>query len=205
MTIPEPLPILHEHGIAHSHGESYSYTATDTNRIIKRPQVITICWMPLECSVALMAAWRARSPALLAFGSDSLVKLLSAVVGLLQFTLIWKASTEDAACLAGILLFLLAEIVAVISVSAVLLRVEPDTSRLGMCMTIVALTIMPILSRAKRKNANLRGNRALAADAVQSGTCAYLAGLTLIGLIIMQPCIFLGSIRGPQSSPSSSL
>jgi divalent metal cation (Fe/Co/Zn/Cd) transporter len=44
--------------------------------------------------------------------------------------------------------------------------------------------IMPILSRAKRKRANQTGNRALAADAVQSATCAYLAGLTLLGLIL---------------------
>jgi divalent metal cation (Fe/Co/Zn/Cd) transporter len=43
---------------------------------------------------------------------------------------------------------------------------------------------MPILSRAKRRNANLTGNRALAADAVQSATCAYLAGLTLLGLAL---------------------
>jgi hypothetical protein len=49
-------------------------------------------------------------------------------------------------------------------VSAIALRAEPDTSRLGIGVTIVALTIMPILSRAKRRNANLTGNRALAAD-----------------------------------------
>ncbi len=184
MTTPDALPISHEPGTAHRHGQICSHAATDTNRIIKRLQVITICWMLIECSVALTAAWRAHSPALLAFGSDSSVELLSAVVVLLQFTSIWKVSTERAARLAGVLLFLLAGIVAVISVSAMLLRVEPDTSRLGMCVTIVALTIMPILSRAKRKTANLTGNRALAADAVQSATCAYLAGLTLVGLIL---------------------
>lgn len=140
--------------------------------------------MLVECSIALAAAWRAHSPALLAFGSDSSVELLSAIVVLLQFTSILKVSTERAARLAGILLYLLAGIVAMISVSALLLRVVPDTSKLGIGVTIVALTIMPVLSRAKRRNANLTGNRALAADAVQSATCAYLAGLTLMGLIL---------------------
>jgi divalent metal cation (Fe/Co/Zn/Cd) transporter len=171
---------LHEH----TPGDSCSHAPGDTNRAIKRLQVVTICWMLVECGVALTAAWRAHSPALLAFGSDSSVELLSAIVVLLQFTSILKVNTERAARLAGILLYMLAGIVGMISVSAVVLRVEPDTSKLGIGVTIVALTIMPVLSRAKRRNANLTGNRALAADAVQSATCAYLAGLTLLGLIL---------------------
>jgi divalent metal cation (Fe/Co/Zn/Cd) transporter len=170
-TSDAPL-ILHVHESAHTHGDSCSHAPKDTNRTIKRLQIITICWMLVECSVALTAAWRAHSPALLAFGSDSSVELLSAIVVLLQFTSILKVSTERAARIAGILLYLLAGIVAMISVTAIFLRVEPDTSKLGIGVTIVALTIMPVLSRAKRRNANLTGNRALAADAVQSATCA---------------------------------
>jgi len=171
---------LHEH----TPGDSCSHLPRDTNRTIKRLQVVTICWMLVECGVALTVAWRAHSPALFAFGSDSSVELLSAIVVLLQFTSIVKVSTERAARLAGILLYVLAGIVAMISVSAIVLRVEPDTSKLGIAVTSVALIIMPVLSRAKRRNANLTGNRALAADAVQSATCAYLAGLTLLGLVL---------------------
>jgi divalent metal cation (Fe/Co/Zn/Cd) transporter len=184
MSTSEVPPILHERGAAHTHCNSCSHAPTDTNRIIKRLQVITICWMLVECSVALTAALRAHSPALLAFGSDSSVELLSAIVVLLQFTSMLKVSTERAARLAGGLLYVLAGIVAMISVSAIVLRVEPDTSKLGIGVTMVALTIMPVLSRAKRRNANLTGNRALVADAVQSATCAYLAGLTLLGLVL---------------------
>lgn len=182
MSIPD-APLI-EHKVAHAHRASCSHVPEDTNRTIKLLQVVTICWMLVECSVALTAAWRAHSPALLAFGSDSSVELLSAIVVLLQFTSILNISTERAARLAGILLYLLAGIVAMISVYAIVLRVEPDTSRLGIGVTIVALMIMPVLSRAKRRNANRTGNRALAADAVQSATCAYLAGLTLLGLIL---------------------
>jgi divalent metal cation (Fe/Co/Zn/Cd) transporter len=178
MSAPGALPILH------AHGDKCAHTPNDTNRTIKHLQVITICWMLVECSVALTASWRAHSPALLAFGSDSSVELLSAIVVLLQFTSVLKVSTERAARLAGVLLYLLAGMVAMISVSAIVLRIEPDTSKLGIGVTIVALTIMPVLSRAKRKKANLTGNRALAADAVQSATCAYLAGSTLLGLLL---------------------
>ena len=48
-------------------------------------QGITLAWMVLECGGSLWAAARAHSAALLAFGSDSLVEMMSATVVLLQF------------------------------------------------------------------------------------------------------------------------
>ena len=53
-----------------------------TRRII-RIQTLTLVWMSIEAVVSLGAAWMARSPALLGFGGDSAVELLSAVVVLL--------------------------------------------------------------------------------------------------------------------------
>jgi divalent metal cation (Fe/Co/Zn/Cd) transporter len=43
---------------------------------------------------------------------------------------------------------------------------------------------MPLLAWGKRKAAASINNRALAADAVQSATCAYLAAITLLGLAL---------------------
>src|SRR5579859_6247558 len=40
----------------------------DAIRRIQRVQTVTIAWMSVEAVVSLFAAWRARSPALLAFG-----------------------------------------------------------------------------------------------------------------------------------------
>ncbi len=54
-------------------------------RRIRRVQAVTIAWMTVEAEVALFAAWRARSPALLAFGGDSAIELFSAVVVLWRF------------------------------------------------------------------------------------------------------------------------
>src|SRR5258706_2730222 len=48
-------------------------------------QTFTIVWMTAEAGVALASAWRARSPALLGFGGDSLIELLSAPVGFWRF------------------------------------------------------------------------------------------------------------------------
>src|SRR5437660_2246144 len=47
-------------------------------------QGITLIWMLVECGLSLYAAATARSPAMLAFGSDSFVELLSAGVVLLH-------------------------------------------------------------------------------------------------------------------------
>ena len=44
---------------------------------IRRIQVLTIAWMSVEAVVSLAAAWMAHSPALLAFGGDSAIELLS--------------------------------------------------------------------------------------------------------------------------------
>ena len=147
-------------------------------------QYITVAWMLVECSVAIISAWHAKSSALLAFGTDSFVEFLSAWVVILQFTPRLRLSPSVAARFAGILLLTLAAVVSAISVTALLTRVQPDASPSGIAVTIAALALMPVLSRAKRKAAQKTADRALAADAVQSATCAYLAAITLIGLVL---------------------
>jgi divalent metal cation (Fe/Co/Zn/Cd) transporter len=145
-------------------------------------QAVTVIWMLIECGVSLLAAARAHSPALLAFGSDSLVELLSASLVLLQFTPPLKVSKKQAAKAAAVLLFALAAIVTLIAGLSLAGHVQPESSFLGIGLTVIALLVMPVLGWLKRKEARLLNNPALAADAVQSATCAYLAGITLIGL-----------------------
>src|SRR5215469_4952111 len=48
-------------------------------------QGITLAWMLVECAVSLYAAKQARSVVLLAFGADSGIELLSAIVALVSF------------------------------------------------------------------------------------------------------------------------
>lgn len=137
--------------------------------------------MLVECGVSLYAAAAAHSPAMLAFGSDSLVELLSATVVLLQLGTS-SVSERTARRVAGALLFLLALIVAGTALLALALHRQPETSHLGMLVTVAALVAMPILATLKRREARRTNNAALAADAVQSATCAYLALVTLAGL-----------------------
>lgn len=147
-------------------------------------QGITLIWMLVECGLSLYAAATAHSPAMLAFGSDSFVELLSAAAVLLQFLPRVSISERNAGRAAGVLLFALALIVCVTAIVSLALRLRPETSRLGIGITIVALIVMPVLARLKRREARRSNNPALAADAMQSATCAYLAAIALAGLAV---------------------
>jgi divalent metal cation (Fe/Co/Zn/Cd) transporter len=154
--------------------------------VLSRPvawlQVITIVWMLVECTLSLIAAAQAHSVALLAFGSDSLIELLSASVVLLQFLPHFPLKKAHAERAAAMLLYLLAGAIVVIALLSY--RHPMETSCLGIGITVAALMVMPALAWFKRRHARAGNDRALAADAVQSATCAYLAAITLVGLVI---------------------
>lgn len=145
-------------------------------------EIITIAWMVAECALSLRAAWQAHSLALLAFGSDSLIELLSALVVLLEFLPRFPLKRAHADKTAAVLLFLLAGVV--VSIAWLGRARTLGTSYLGMVVTALALVVMPVLAWMKRTQARRMNNGALAADATQSATCAYLAAVTLAGLVI---------------------
>ena len=145
-------------------------------------QTVTMAWMLIECGTSLYAAAAAHSPSLLAFGSDSFVELLSAAVVLLRYGSPKSISEQKAARIVGALLFLLALVVASTALLGLVLHWRAETSYLGMMVTVAALAFMPILAALKRREARRTNNVALAADAVQSAACAYLALITLAGL-----------------------
>lgn len=164
--------------------EIQPYAPTRRSSSVFWLQGITLTWMLVECCLSLYAAAAAHSLALLAFGSDSFVELLSAAVVLLQFLPRASISERNAARAAGALLFVLALLVGVMAIGSLAMHLRPETSRLGIGITLAALIVMPVLAKLKRQEARRSNNAALAADAVQSATCAYLALITLAGLAI---------------------
>lgn len=138
--------------------------------------------MLVECALSLIAAAQAHSVALLAFGSDSLIELFSASVVLLQFLPRFPLKKSQAERASAVLLYLLAGAVVVIALLSY--RDPVETSCLGIGITTAALVVMPVLAWLKRRHARRINDRALAADAVQSATCAYLAAVTLAGLVV---------------------
>jgi divalent metal cation (Fe/Co/Zn/Cd) transporter len=158
-------------------------------RISQRIQVvqtITMLWMTVEAGASLLAAWTARSPALLAFGGDSLVELFSASVVLWRFTTrtTQERAERTAAAIAGALLFVIGGVVAIGSVMMLFGYNKPRPSLLGIGVLVAACLIMPWLAHEKRRLSSATGSAALRADAAQSNLCAYLALVALVGLTL---------------------
>lgn len=149
-----------------------------------RLQLVTVVWMVAELGVSAYSAFTAHSTAMLAFGSDSLVEMLSAATVLSQWLPGIKLSERRAARISGLLLFVLAAVVVVIAIGSYVFHVEPETTWAGIGITVAALIAMPVLALMKRREAARTGNAAMAADAVQSATCAYIAAITLAGLAL---------------------
>lgn len=158
----------------------------NTLRRIQQIQAITIVWLSVEAGVSLAAAWAARSPALLAFGGDSAVELLSATVVLWRFrtNLAQDRAERNAARVAGALLFALTAYVIAVSAMSLLGQNPPRPSHVGIGILIAAAIVMPWLAKAKQKLSAATGSAALRADAAQSGLCAYLSLIALLGLAV---------------------
>jgi divalent metal cation (Fe/Co/Zn/Cd) transporter len=158
----------------------------ETTRPIVRIQTLTFVWMSVEAAVSLGAAWFARSPALLGFGGDSVVELLSAAVVLWRF---YSPSNGDhaehrASIIAGGLLFVLAGFVALASVLTLVVHIEARPSPIGIVLLILAAVVMPWLAKQKRQLSAAAASAALRADAAESAVCGYLALIALAGLVV---------------------
>lgn len=156
----------------------------DTLRRIQQIQATTIAWMSVEAAVSLWAAWRAKSPTLLAFGGDSGIELFSAVIVLWRFRshLSDESTERRASQIAGVLLVSLSLFIAASSTLTLLDYSEAKLSPVGIGVLIVAAILMPWLARQKRALSSATQSSALRADAAESILCAYLSWIALIGL-----------------------
>lgn len=155
-------------------------------RVGRQLEYFTLGWNLTEAAVALGAGVFAGSIALVGFGIDSLIESLSG--GILLWRL-QRAQTHEkrerpALMLVGISFFLLALYVAVESATSLLRREHPETSIVGIVLSVVSLIAMPLLARAKRRVAERLESRALYADSRQTDICAYLSAILLGGLLL---------------------
>jgi divalent metal cation (Fe/Co/Zn/Cd) transporter len=137
--------------------------------------------MALEAAISIGSAWNARSPALLAFGGDSLVEMLSAAVVLWRFRFAFDEAR--AARIAGALLYALAGLVALASVLNFVGYREAQRSLAGMGILLAAAVVMPWLGSRKRRLAAVTTSASLRADAAESAVCGYMAWIALSGLV----------------------
>lgn len=147
-----------------------------------RLEVLTIAWMAGEAVLGIGAGVAARSVLLTAFGLDSLIELLSGVVVLRRLQ---RRTGEMAATrFSAILLVLLCMYVLASSIAGLLFRLVPEASLLGMGVSAAAIVAMPLLARAKRRVNQVLESPSLRADIAETVSCAFLAGITLVGLAV---------------------
>jgi divalent metal cation (Fe/Co/Zn/Cd) transporter len=152
----------------------------------------TIAWNLAEGAASIVAGILAGSVALVAFGADSAIEVVSAVA-LLRRLAAERSGVSDedgerqerrALWLVGTTFFLLSAYLLVRSGVTLWFHRAPETSAVGIAITVAALVAMPLLARSKMKVGKLLGSRALVADAKETLACAWLAAITLAGLLL---------------------
>jgi divalent metal cation (Fe/Co/Zn/Cd) transporter len=152
----------------------------------RRLEYFTLGWNLTEAAVAMGAGLFAGSIALIGFGIDSLIESLSGGILLwrLQSTKNDESREQLAHRLVGVSFFLLAIYVAFEAGKSLLRHEKPETSVVGIILSILSLIVMPLLARAKRRVAAKIDSGALQADSRQTDICAYLSAILLGGLLL---------------------
>lgn len=146
---------------------------------------LTIGYNLIEAVVAITAGSLASSAALIGFGLDSTIEVLSAAAVAWQFTRRdperWEKPTLRVIAVA---FFALAIYVTVTSVTALVTAERPEHSTIGIILTAVSVAVMPFLSFAERRAGRELGSATAVADSHQTLICTYLSAAVLIGLVV---------------------
>ena len=157
-----------------------------------RIEVLTIIIVTLEGGFSIFAGMKAHSIALVAFGVDSLIELITAVFLLWRFDVQRRNKSSQsinsaekiASWVSAIGLAALCTYIIAVSLFNLWHSEIQETSTLGMSISVFALLVMPYLALRKGTLAKDLNSAAMKADAACSITCAYMAGVLLIGLLI---------------------
>lgn len=144
----------------------------------------TIGYNMIEAVVAITAGSIASSAALVGFGLDSTIEVLSAAAVAWQFSRRdperWEKGTLR---VIAISFFALALYVTATSVAALVGRADVEHSTVGIVITALSVVIMPFLSLAERRAGRELGSASAVADSKQTLLCTYLSAAVLIGLV----------------------
>jgi divalent metal cation (Fe/Co/Zn/Cd) transporter len=131
-----------------------------------------------------------RSLALLAFGGDSVIELISAYAVfsyLRKFDkgiLVGREECERTERFATVLLIILVPIITGGAIYSYVSGVKPEASPLGIAVALGAVVIMPVLWLQKKKTGSQANIPSLTIDAIESATCFFMALALLAGLLI---------------------
>lgn len=166
-------------------------TAQGRYRLVRRGlwlAGLTIAWNVVEAMVAVAAGIAAQSLALVAFGFDSVIEVLSAWVVVWQFRAELRGGYDEdrervALKLIAVTFFVLAAYVVFEATRDLFFHgAEAETSPVGIALAALSLAVMPTLAWAKRHTATQLGSPTLRADAQETFLCAWLSAALLAGL-----------------------
>jgi divalent metal cation (Fe/Co/Zn/Cd) transporter len=152
-------------------------------------EYFTVGWNVVEAVVAIGAGVIAGSVALIGFGADSAIEVISAL------GLLWRlrkagpyadvseesAAEKRALYVVAITFFLLAIYITQEAVTSLIGREEPLTSRVGIILAALSLVVMTGLAAVKQRVGKQMGSRALVADSKETWVCSYLSLSLLLG------------------------
>jgi len=150
---------------------------------------LTIAWNVIEAVVAITAGIAAGSIALIGFGFDSTVEVMSSVVVVWQFRGEVRSGYDEgrerfALRLIALSFFVLATYVVVESTRDLFFtHSQAGESTVGIVLAALSLVVMPGLAIAKRQTADALGSPTLRADSRETLLCAWLSAALLGGLI----------------------
>jgi divalent metal cation (Fe/Co/Zn/Cd) transporter len=160
----------------------------ERDRLIRWARVLawsSLAWMTAEGVIAVVAGVLANSVALIGFGFDSAIEGLASVIIIWRFwgtRALSETAERRAQKLVAVSFFLLAPYVAIEAVRALWTQSEPETSWLGIGLTIGSVIFMPLFGVAKLRVGKRLESRATAGEGTQNLICAYLAVGVLAGL-----------------------
>jgi divalent metal cation (Fe/Co/Zn/Cd) transporter len=144
----------------------------------------TIGYNVIEAAVSLWAGAVASSAALIGFGLDSVVEVLSAAAVAWQFTRADPERFEKPTLrVIAVSFFALAAYVIVNALLTLGGVLEPEHSTIGIIITAVSVVVMPAISLIERRTGRELGSATVVADSKQTLICAYLSAAVLVGLV----------------------
>jgi divalent metal cation (Fe/Co/Zn/Cd) transporter len=146
---------------------------------------ITITYNIIEAIIALAAGTVASSAALIGFGLDSIVEVLSAAAIAWQFAAPDPEKREKVALrvIAFSFFGLAAYVIVDAGLSLLGLR-SAEHSPVGIALAAVSLAVMPFLSWFERRTGRELGSASAIADSKQTLICSYLSAALLVGLLL---------------------
>ena len=155
----------------------------------QRLEYLTVAWNSVEALVSIVAGLIAGSVALVGFGADSVIELVSGAA------LLWRLGHDldpnrrerverTTVKIVGWCFMALATYILYESGFALIRHQAPERSIAGIVVAAAAIVVMPLLARAKRRVADALFSGAMHADSRQADFCAYLSAILLGGLLM---------------------